>query len=242
MRSPQRRDARHGRGFTLIELLVVVAIIMVMVGILLPALSAARSMARRAESASNMRQIGVAIRLYANENDGHFPEARHAAGSTSYIDTLAVNLSHSDEVRLDPSDPRDGEAIVKSGTSYPLNDYLAVPAHDPFGNLIEDAYFPNLHTLRYPADTYVAFIASEGMPVGLSGDHCHARSTWLKGWSAVTANIAPGRFGGDWNDPTDGSSNYLFADGHVTAVSGKRFKEKYEERAARGENIAKPPQ
>lgn len=57
------------KGFTLIELLVVISIIALLVGILLPALGAARSAARRIACASNMRQMGVAHVSYSTEND-----------------------------------------------------------------------------------------------------------------------------------------------------------------------------
>jgi prepilin-type N-terminal cleavage/methylation domain-containing protein/prepilin-type processing-associated H-X9-DG protein len=59
------------RGFTLIELLVVISIIALLVGILLPALGAARSAARRIACASNMRQVGVAHVAYSTENDDY---------------------------------------------------------------------------------------------------------------------------------------------------------------------------
>ncbi len=59
------------KGFTLIELLVVISIIALLVGILLPALGAARSAARRIACASNMRQVGVAHVSYGTEGDDY---------------------------------------------------------------------------------------------------------------------------------------------------------------------------
>jgi len=68
----RRNRARENGGFTLIELLVVIAIIGILASLLLPVLGKAREKGKRATCASNLRQIALAMRMYAEEDPGSF--------------------------------------------------------------------------------------------------------------------------------------------------------------------------
>jgi prepilin-type processing-associated H-X9-DG protein/prepilin-type N-terminal cleavage/methylation domain-containing protein len=64
---------RRKTAFTLVELLVVIGIISVLIAMLLPALNRAREAAKTVACASNMRQVMLAIQMYANDNRGYYP-------------------------------------------------------------------------------------------------------------------------------------------------------------------------
>lgn len=234
------------RAFTLIELLVVIAIIALLLAILLPSMNMARMHAKRLASASNMRQIGLAINMYAEDNNGFFPETTHgltgqAARKRSWILTLSPYVSDVNEIRICPADPKRKERLANGLSSYVLNEYIAVDNVDPFGRIVGSSY-RNMHKLKRPSQTITTFVGADNLSVSVTSDHTHSRLWFLPApnvpWNAIRKDIQPDRYCISQSpDNTSGSSLYLYADSRVETIKAKELKEL----ADRFENFAKPP-
>lgn len=82
---------RHEQGFTLIELLVVIAIIAILAGMLLPAITHAKGTAQRTKCINNLRQIGLASLVYADDHNGLIQLEAPLKRDTTWASLLATN-------------------------------------------------------------------------------------------------------------------------------------------------------
>lgn len=112
------RHRRRAQGaFTLVELLVVIGIIALLVGVLLPALNRAREQSATVKCMSNLRQIGTAIQMYANDTKGFLVPAwiansqSNGPGLENYA-TLLVGLKY-----LPAPKQLDFQAVESAGDS-----------------------------------------------------------------------------------------------------------------------------
>ena len=84
------RQSSAKSGFTLVELLVVIAVIAILASLLLPALAGAKKAGQAARCRSNLREMGIALQLYVDVNNKHFPAGASASssGSPGWFDAL----------------------------------------------------------------------------------------------------------------------------------------------------------
>ena len=109
----RRRAGKFRRAFTLIELLIVIAIIAILAALLLPALAKAKQAARRTACVSQLKQQGLAWRLFLDDNNGRFPDRRDLKSA------LPGSYKNWSTGWPDQSDPRAGWAALVLSNQLP---------------------------------------------------------------------------------------------------------------------------
>ncbi len=147
-----------GRGFTLIELLVVIAIIAVLCSLLLPALSGAKRSARSAACINNLRQIGLALELYVQDNNHHLPVCAMIPSADTNLPPITRVLAPFLGPKPVFKCPADQTLFEKEQTSYEWNRFLNGASYDrpqdwtPETQVIVQTIFGGRHTTPLVGD------------------------------------------------------------------------------------------
>ena len=207
---PKRINKGKGQGFTLIELLVVIGIIAILASLLLPALSKAKARAQEIQGRNNLKQLGISIRIYADEHNDRVHLDGRPSGFKTWASVLNTNYNiNSLNTYVCPSyQPREfTDWISTYGVRIdPPEDYTSRNPRDPRSTDLLVARIRNPSEYLHLADTTSQ--AQEG------------RTAWQLYYfyfQHSTLKLAQARH----SDKVNG----LFMDGHVEGMTSRRLQE-----------------
>lgn len=239
MRSNMKMQPRSPAptGFTLVELLVVVVIVTALAFLGFTAARDMRDNANLSACATNMRNIGIAMQIYADDHQGFYPDTTHSqSADKAWIYQLEAYLGDFDESRICPADPRRKERLANKASSYVLNDAVFAPEIDELDPENSPPAYNKPSLLPDPSNTILLFIVADSKAPYPGEDHTHV--AYWSSWRGVISDIAPDRHRRRSSTHfTKGSSNYLYADSSVRTYTAHEIKKKIES----GRNIGAIP-
>jgi prepilin-type processing-associated H-X9-DG protein/prepilin-type N-terminal cleavage/methylation domain-containing protein len=208
------RSFAAAKAFTLVELLVVIGVIALLAGMLMPALAGARRSAESIVCLSQLRQIGAAALMYANDHDGVLPRSSHAAMAfrslpwgfalKPYLDGQPYGGDDRSWQKLFQGVYRCPADARRQQWSYGKNVWFELTAAET-GEIAGNSAGPTYHKLNHcrcgPSTILIGEIDSQAM-----ADHVMAHF-WLMGGQPEIDATRHGR-----------TSNYLFIDGHAESL------------------------
>ena len=217
-----------GRGFTLIELLVVIAVIALLLSILMPSLGKARSLTKRLVCAHNLKQIDLAMRLYLEGNNDTYPCAQDPVsndpnnpywlwmgrGWRSFVEPyIGGNIdANNPSVLFCPQDRNAKDDFESTSYAYSMAFY-----HSP----------DQIDAMNSPSSTcgennpFVPSVPQRSLDVAKPSG-----KILIGEWNSNHLRVVEeGWYGYDGWWCSQGSRNYLFADGQVNFLKAKDIRE-----------------
>ncbi len=228
---------KRSKAFTLIELLVVIAIIALLISILLPSLSRARELSKRTVCSANLRGIGQAMYIYAQDDPGVFPAIMQIRTQNDgrMANFRPQNRTNEPVTTGDPSPTVDMWAVIRSNNSTPkqFNCPSTTDIPDPAGDttayydfaseqttFVASQYLSYAYHYQHDPDRRIVGPSSEPNFPFMADANPYLKggeTTWIT--NLIGDRKGAGR-GNSKNHTNREGENVLFVDGHVTFEKG----------------------